>query len=177
MTTCSNQQALLSCPKQELCLAEQELLQKLERRSPPALLRASHTVVAKLPHSEKLPQNRAGTSSSLLEEPPPCSVSGIRKAHSSETRTKTGAQTSPNSQAVFGPVPCLCHSAKPGRPFPPWPLPPREPHLDSRTRAVGSSWSGVRAGRASTQSLRPANPPVWTLRTSILRPKRPPRAT
>ena len=43
---------------------------------------------SQLPYSEQLPQNRAGTSSSLLEEPPPCSVSGIRKAHTSETRTK-----------------------------------------------------------------------------------------
>ena len=43
------------------------------------------------------------------------------------------AQTSPDSQAVFGPRPLLCCSAKRGRPFPPGPSLPGRP---TRTRLL-----------------------------------------
>jgi len=145
--------------------------------------------------------NRAGTSSQLLEEPPP--LFRIRHKKSTRLRDEKGqgpdkpsgslsirqsahelkichksakGEGTPPHHSIFthfcvalpclqtarpslDPVPCLCRSAKLGRPFPPRPLPPREPHSDSMTRAVGSSWSGVRAGGSSAPSLRPAHPP------------------
>ena len=86
----------------------------------------------------------------------------IRHKESTCFRDKTKDQCPDKPQQpgrLLDPVPCLCRSAKLGRPFPPRPLPPREPHSDSMTRAVGSSWSGVRAGGSSAPSLRPAHPP------------------